>query len=176
LRSAKSDLPAHQNGAEIYTKWVKPGMIDMMQVAAHYAMSSLFDSYHEQVPIHCSKAEREDFQLETKGKMQLVVGRAQFSSQITRESSRLSVYSLRSILRDEQRKILRLILNDRLTDTEAAYRALYEPSAQLIHAWLPFSVQLWDPQNTLDTLLIKAHQEWQSEAEKGTARHRHGSK
>lgn len=49
------------------------------------------------------------------------------------ESFGKKVYSLRSIFRDEQRKILKLILNDKLTDTEAAYRALYEPNAQLIH-------------------------------------------
>jgi hypothetical protein len=314
LRVAKSNLPEHQDGAEIYSKWVKPAMVDMMQVAAHYAIGSLFESYREQTRIHCFQALREDFHLETEGKMHLVLGRAEFSSQITRESSRLSfaalhmgdhnvvsgvhlfqegtadqllkerltsafsradtaeiirlldegfgkkVYSLRSIFRDEQRKILRLILNEKLTDTEAAYRTIYESNAQLIHflndiqvpvpkalqsaaeialnsqlrqafrnadlnidgirgllkeassihvdldqptvefsvrkrveevaaefasrpsdlatlekltallelcASLPFSVLLWETQNTIYAPLIKAHHEWRSEAEKG---------
>jgi alpha-amylase/alpha-mannosidase (GH57 family) len=187
LRAAKSNIPEHQDGAEIYSKWVKPAMIDMMQVAAHYAMSSLFESYREQNQIHCYEAQREDFHVETEGKLRLALGRAKFSSQTTRESSRLSfaalhmgdhnmvcgvrpsqvdtfdqslkdslisafsradntelirlldesfgkkVYSLRSIFRDEQRRIVRLILNEKLMDTEAAYRTLYETNAQLIH-------------------------------------------
>jgi hypothetical protein len=187
LRLAKSNLPEHEDGAKIYEKWVKPAMIGMAQVAAHYAISSLFESYRDRAQIYCYDAQREDFHIEAEGKMHLAVGRAQFSSQITRESSRLSfavlhmgdhnfvcgvrpfhengetqnlnglltaafsmadtaeairlldegfgkkVYSLRSLFRDEQRKILRLILNETLTDTEATYRTMYENRAQLIH-------------------------------------------
>jgi hypothetical protein len=289
-------------------------MVDMMQVASHYAISSLFESYGERTQIHCYAAQRVDFQLETEGKMHLVLGRAQFGSQITRESSWLSfaalhmgdhnivygvrpsqegpedqllkdrltgafsradtaeiirlldegfgkkVYSLRSIFRDEQRKILRFILEERLTGTEAAYRTIYESHAPLIYflndiqvpipkalqsaaeialnsqlrqafrnaepnmdgirgllkeassirvnldhatlefsvrkrveeaateyaghssnlgalenlipllelcASLPFPVNLWEVQNTIYAPLIKAHQEWRAEADKG---------
>ena len=42
LRLAKSNLPEHQDGAKICEKWVKPSMVDTLQVAAHYAISSLF--------------------------------------------------------------------------------------------------------------------------------------
>jgi len=186
LRLAKSNLPEHQDGAQIYEKWVKPAMVDMAHVAAHYAISSLFEPYRERTQIYCYHAQRADTHIETEGKMHLAVGRAEFSSRITRESSRLSfavlhmgdhnfvcgvrqvrengedqhlnelltsafskadpaeiirlldegfgkkVYSLRSLFRDEQREILRLILDETLTDAEAAYRGIYERRAQLM--------------------------------------------
>jgi len=187
LRLAKSNMPEHQDGAQIYEKWVRPAKIDMAQVAAHYAISSIFESYRERTQIYCYEAQNSDVQIETEGKMHLAVGGAQFSSRITHESSRLffgvlhmgdhnfvcgvrsfsekgedqhlkeqltgafskadsaeiirllgeafgkKVYSLRSLFRDEQRKVLRLILDETLTDAEATYRGLYEGRAQLIH-------------------------------------------
>jgi len=186
LRLAKSNLPEHQDGAQIYEKWVKPAMVDMAHVAAHYAINSLFEPFLERTQVYCYDAQRADIHIETEGKMRLAIGRAEFSSRITRESSRLSfavlhmgdhnfvcgvrpvrengqdqqvselligafakagpaeiirlldegfgkkVYSLRSLFRDEQRKILRLILDETLTDAEAAYRGIYERHAQLI--------------------------------------------
>ena len=43
------------------------------------------------------------------------------------------MYSLQSLFRDEHRKILTLILNGLLTDTEAVYRGIYESHVLLIH-------------------------------------------
>ena len=45
LALAKSNVPEHENGAQIYEKLVKPAMIDLKQVGAHYAISSLFEEY-----------------------------------------------------------------------------------------------------------------------------------
>jgi hypothetical protein len=42
-------------------------------------------------------------------------------------------YSLKLLFRDEQRKIVRLILEGALTEAEAAYRQLYENRAPLMH-------------------------------------------
>ena len=41
-------------------------------------------------------------------------------------------FSLSSLFRDEQRKIVGLILNDSLTSAAAAYRTIYENQAPLI--------------------------------------------
>jgi hypothetical protein len=43
-----------------------------------------------------------------------------------------SVYSLKSLFRDEQRRILKLMLKTTLEETEAAYRQLYEDHAPLL--------------------------------------------
>src|ERR1035437_8326217 len=45
LALAGSNNPEHGNGAEIYAKFVKPVMIDLIRVGAHYAVSSVFEEY-----------------------------------------------------------------------------------------------------------------------------------
>jgi len=186
LRQAKSNLPEHGDGAQIYEKWVKPAAVDIEKLAGHYAISSLFENYSEKTGIYCYGVDREQYSLEAEGKLRLATGRARFSSEITRESATMSFgvlhlgdhnvtggvrhsdelqryeelkarlidcfskadtaavirildeefsedsYSLSSLFRDEQRKIVGLILNDSLTSAAAAYRNIYENQAPLI--------------------------------------------
>jgi alpha-amylase/alpha-mannosidase (GH57 family) len=149
LRLAKSNLPEHQDSAQIYEKWVKPAMVDMTHVAAHYAISSLFESYREGTQIYCYDAQRTDIHIETEGKRQgsengedqqlKELLTSSFSKADPAEIIRLldegfgkKAYSLRWLFRDEQRKILRLILDETLTHAEAAYRSIYEQRARLI--------------------------------------------
>jgi Domain of unknown function (DUF3536) len=186
LAAAKSNLPEHGDGKQVYEKWVKPAIVTADMVAAHYAISSLFESYGERTNIYCYDVEREDYSLEVEGKHKLAMGRARFSSEITKETEHLgfavlhlgdhniaagvshfdnledyerlkssltqsfsqadatgalhtltqqfpgNTFSLRTLFRDEQRKIVNLILNDSLATTSAAYRTLYEGQAALI--------------------------------------------
>jgi alpha-amylase/alpha-mannosidase (GH57 family) len=186
LRQAKSNLPEHGDGAQIYEKWVKSAAVDIEKLAGHYAISSLFENYSEKTGIYCYGVDREQYSLEAEGKLRLATGRARFSSEITRESATMSFgvlhlgdhnvtggvrhsdepqryeelkarlidcfskadtaavirildeefsehsYSLSSLFRDEQRKIVGLILNDSLTSAAAAYRTIYENQAPLI--------------------------------------------
>jgi hypothetical protein len=186
LRAAKSNIKEHGDGAQIYEKWVKPASVNIEKLAGHYAISSLFENYSEKTGIYCYQVDREQYSLEAEGKLRLAIGRARFSSQITRESALLSFgvlhlgdhnvtggvrhayeeelyeqskerlidcfskantaavirildeefsehsFSLSSLFRDEQRKIVGLILNDSLTSASAAYRTIYENQAPLI--------------------------------------------
>jgi alpha-amylase/alpha-mannosidase (GH57 family) len=186
LRQAKSNLPEHGDGAQIYEKWVKPAAVDIEKLAGHYAISSLFENYGEKTGIYCYDVDREQYSLEAEGKLRLATGRARFSSEVTRESATISFgvlhlgdhnvtggvrhsdepqpyeelkarlidcfskadtaavirildeefhehsYSLSSLFRDEQRKIVGLLLNDSLTSAAAAYRNIYENQAPLI--------------------------------------------
>lgn len=50
------------------------------------------------------------------------------------------VYSLRSLFRDEQRKILSLILRDTELDAAAAHRGIYQPHAQLMRFLIDLGV------------------------------------
>jgi alpha-amylase/alpha-mannosidase (GH57 family) len=90
LSKAKSNLPEHGTGAQIYEKWVRPAVIDIQRVAGHYAISSLFETYPDKTPIYCYEAERLKYSLEAEGKMRLGIGAAQFRSAITQESAALS--------------------------------------------------------------------------------------
>ena len=76
LAKAKSNLPEYGTGAQIYEKCVRPAVIDIQRVAAHYAISSLFETYPDQTRIYCYEAERQDYSLEAEGKMRLGVGAA----------------------------------------------------------------------------------------------------
>lgn len=186
LRRARSNIPEHGDGGQIYEKWVKPAVVDMNKLAAHYAISSVFEPYGDQTRIYCYDAQREAYTSNTVGKMRLAVGRARFDSEITRDTAdfifgvfhlgdhnvragiapggqngeyeqlvhhltdafskadaaevtRLlderfgqQVYSLKSLFRDEQRKIVGLVLEETLAEAQAAYRGIYDNHAALI--------------------------------------------
>ena len=87
LAEAKSNLPEHGNGANIYEKWVKPAFVDVERVAGHYAISSLFESYPDKTRIYCYEVERDNYSVEAEGKMRLATGSARLRSEITRESA-----------------------------------------------------------------------------------------
>ena len=67
LALAKSNLPEHENGRQIYEKFVRPAIVDWERVAAHYAVSSLFARYPEQTKIYCYRAERKNYRIFTAG-------------------------------------------------------------------------------------------------------------
>lgn len=186
LARARSNLPAHGDGARIYEKFVKPAVVDLPKVVAHYALSSLFEDYAERERIYCYTVERESEKTFEAGRSRLRIGRARVRTEITGESARMVYgvhhlgdhhlhggvrefqseevyaqtleemsaefgggdfseiiclldrhfgthrYSLRTLFRDEQRRILNLILESTLEEAEAAYRHLYEEHAPLM--------------------------------------------
>ena len=184
LELAKSNLPQHQNGKHIYEKFVRPSKVDLMQVGAHFAVSSLFEEYQQQNQLFCYKADVLDFHKFEAGRAKLALGNFEIRSDLTGETARInfgvlhmgdhvvhggvqaydneadyqdfvrrvtepfhhaefaavigvldrefsaSVYSLRSLFRDEQRKILDIILDD--TPAELAFRQVYQTSTPLM--------------------------------------------
>lgn len=90
LALAKSNLLEHENGAQIYEHFVKPVMIDFKKVAAHYAVSSLFEDYVEETAVYNYRVKREDYQRIEAGIPKLAVGRINVSSNITEESELIS--------------------------------------------------------------------------------------
>jgi len=90
LAKAKSNLPEHGDGAEIYQKWVKPAVVDIPRVAGHYAISSLFENYPEKTTIYCYEVQRLKYSLEAEGKMRLATGAAEFRSAVTEETATLA--------------------------------------------------------------------------------------
>ena len=89
LAEAKSNLPEHGNGAQIYEKWVRPAVIDIERVGGHYAISSLFESYTDRTRIYCYDVEQLKYSIEVEGKMRLATGCARLQSAITQESDTL---------------------------------------------------------------------------------------
>ena len=90
LELATSNIPEHGDGRRIYDKFVKPAIVNLTKVTAHFAISSLFEEYGEQAKIHCYHIDIEDYQTSECGKAKLAAGRAKVTSEITQESAVLS--------------------------------------------------------------------------------------
>jgi len=89
LERARSNIPEHRDGRTVYEKWVRPAMLDMKDVGAHYALSSLFQDVGERSSIYAYSATREDYRSFQVGRSRLVIGRATVTSEVTRVSSSL---------------------------------------------------------------------------------------
>ncbi len=186
LAEAKSNIPEHRDGAAIYEKWVKPSVVSLTKVAAHYAISSLFETFRETDRIFCYEIQRRHAHRVEAGRARLLVGRGRFASRITGESSELSygvlhfgdhniqagvrefrgdaayeeltrdasesflrgeipevlrlldrhfdgvTFSVKSLFRDEQRRVLEQILESTIADAETSLRQIYESHAPLM--------------------------------------------
>lgn len=185
LALAQSNLGEYGNGADIYNKYVKPSIVDLEKVGAHYSISSLFSPYGEQADIFSYSVKRLDHHTREAGRLRMALGKARFTSNVTQESEVLTfwvvhfgdhnvaggvqpageaeryeellehisdsfervdipevvrlldrrfgkTYSLRSLFRDEQRRIVRSILSTTVAEAEAAYLQLYEHHAALM--------------------------------------------
>ncbi|MGA2244553.1 MAG: DUF3536 domain-containing protein [Verrucomicrobiota bacterium] len=86
LEKAASNLPENQNGRVVYEKFVKPAVMTREHVAAHYAISSLFENYSEEARIFSYLVHQEDRQLWTAGNARMAVGRVKVTFAVTGNS------------------------------------------------------------------------------------------
>jgi alpha-amylase/alpha-mannosidase (GH57 family) len=86
LADCPSNVERFGNGAEVYRQLVMSSRISLEQVAAHYAISSLFANYVRSQQLYCYTIEQHDYQLQRIGAMSLAVGQIQLTSGITHES------------------------------------------------------------------------------------------
>lgn len=90
LARAPSNLPEHENGANVYEKFVKPARIDLLRVGVHYALSSLFEEYPESIKVYCFTAERQSYERMQAGRLMAGIGRVVVRSDITWNESDIS--------------------------------------------------------------------------------------
>ena len=83
LEKAPTNIPKLVNGRSIYETLVKPAMLDLMRVGAHYAISSIFDGHSESTAIYCYTVTRETYNLSEAGRLRLAAGRVKVASDIT---------------------------------------------------------------------------------------------
>ncbi len=86
---APSNIDIYQDGAEVYRQLVLSAQISFEQVAAHYAISSLFTNYLQQQQVYCYQAQQLDYQKQQMGTLTLAVGQVHLTSEITWESHHL---------------------------------------------------------------------------------------
>ena len=89
LELAKSNIPEYRDGRTIYEKFVRPAMLDLKKVGAHYAINSLFQDIDERSSIYSYSAVMEDYRNFQVGSAKFVIGRAKVTSNATRISTTL---------------------------------------------------------------------------------------
>jgi alpha-amylase/alpha-mannosidase (GH57 family) len=94
LAEAPSNVADFENGAEVYKKLVIPSQVNLEQVAAHYAISSLFSTYSSRESIHCYTVEQIDYHKQHIGTMSLAVGQVKLTSKITLEHQHFTFAAL----------------------------------------------------------------------------------
>ncbi len=90
LANAKSNIPEYHDGRYVYDNFIKPRTITWPKIAAHYAITSLFENYEKNDEIYYYRIDHADVQKMTSGNVQLLLGHGIFTSVITREFSKLS--------------------------------------------------------------------------------------
>lgn len=90
LALAPSNVEGFKSGAGVYEHLVKPSRITLKQVAAHYAMSSLFTDYRKEQSVYCYTINQQDYRRQRMGPLSLAVGQVEIVSAITRESLTLA--------------------------------------------------------------------------------------
>jgi alpha-amylase/alpha-mannosidase (GH57 family) len=85
LELAKSNVPEIGDGAEVYRRFVTGGRLDLENVGAHYAISSMFRSYPESGQLFCFDVRRHSYDVLSSGRGRFAVGRAAIKSRITEE-------------------------------------------------------------------------------------------
>ncbi len=83
LAEAKSNESAGADGALIYKSCVATMELSLEQVAAHYAISSVFSSFAEETDLFCYRVRRISYDIHTSGRGRLALGRAHIASAIT---------------------------------------------------------------------------------------------
>jgi alpha-amylase/alpha-mannosidase (GH57 family) len=86
LAQAPSNVPIFGNGKKVFQDLVATSRISLQQVAAHYAISSIFTDYVHQEKIYCYEVEQLDYQKQQMGTLTLSLGQIQLTSEITWET------------------------------------------------------------------------------------------
>jgi alpha-amylase/alpha-mannosidase (GH57 family) len=86
LSTAQSNLPEEADGGQVYRKHILPMKVGLEQVAAHYAISSIFTSYPDDAAIFCYMVRREAYEMYNSGRARLIIGRGFVTSKVTEES------------------------------------------------------------------------------------------
>ena len=137
LALAKSNLAENGDGARIFDTWVKPAEVNLLAVAAHFAIASMFERVGESNSINCYDVrQRDDVRLES-GRARLALGTAQIRSRITHEQQEVSfgvlhfgdhnvIAGVRGFRSDQEFKALARELRDRFqsSDLPAVLRLL----------------------------------------------------
>ena len=83
MAEARSNVAAEGDGAQIYKEQVASKELGLEQVAAHYAISSIFSSFAEETDLFCYRVWRNSYDVYSSGRGRLALGRVKIVGAIT---------------------------------------------------------------------------------------------
>lgn len=93
LSKAKSNLKEHGDGRQVYMNMVRPAKVDLLKMAEHYAVISLFEDADEAGDVHgvyCYTVRGDERHELSAGRTRLRVGRATLTSTISLNSQQVT--------------------------------------------------------------------------------------
>ena len=90
LKKVPSNIPEYGTVHTAYEQFVKPMELDMIRIGAHYAVSSVFEEFPEEVSLYNFSATTKVSHYYEAGKQKLSIARTEFRSDITWEKVDIS--------------------------------------------------------------------------------------
>ena len=89
LTEAKSNIPEHGTGKDIFERFVKPSIVTTRQIASLWALSSLYQDMEDEESVYCYTIKKEAYKKVQKDSSTFVVGHIEIQSKITLQKSNL---------------------------------------------------------------------------------------
>jgi alpha-amylase/alpha-mannosidase (GH57 family) len=89
LSEAKSNIPEHGTGKDIFERFVRPSVVTSKQIASLWALSSLYQDFEDEESVYCYTIKKHDYKKVQKGSSTFVVGHIEIQSKITLQKSSL---------------------------------------------------------------------------------------
>ncbi len=90
IEKAPCNRKAFENGAQIYDRYVKPAVLDLLRIGVHYAVSSLFEDYPATIRIGEYTAQSLFSEVTESSSLKLALGKARLHSDTTWEEDTIS--------------------------------------------------------------------------------------
>ncbi|HSV44044.1 MAG TPA: DUF3536 domain-containing protein, partial [Candidatus Bathyarchaeia archaeon] len=90
LKAVPSNVDKYGNAAVVFKTFVQPATVDMERVAAHYAMTSLFEDYRKDLRVYCFPIHADSYEIFKKDDERMAIGRIKVFSEITTEQGEFS--------------------------------------------------------------------------------------
>lgn len=87
LSNAKSNMPEHGTGKDIFERFVKPSIVTTKQIASLWALSSLYQDFEDEENVYCYTINRKAYKKIQKGNSTFVIGHIEIQSRITLQKS-----------------------------------------------------------------------------------------
>jgi alpha-amylase/alpha-mannosidase (GH57 family) len=85
LAAAPTNVPAYPDGGVVWNRLIRPAVVDLRRVIAHYAISGLVDERPDDADVYAYRVQRVDEAREAYGGTSLRVGHVRVSSTVTGE-------------------------------------------------------------------------------------------